>query len=307
MSTRAAAFCLGLLACGCNAPGHSGGGKLSPGDLAETPLGLEAARRYVLDAVNRDRRAAGLQPVVRDEAAERAAQRHVADMIAQGFTAHWGSDGSVPEQRYTEAGGEDFVQENAACFFDGIPRELDPEPEFSADQLDRIQSAFLNELPPADGHRQNILKPAHNLLGVGLAKPVGVDQPCMAQEFVDRYGTYEPLPARARVGQELEVRGSVHPPVEFGGIGVSRIDLARSLPPAHLNATSVYAVPEPFVLYFPAGFKTPKPVALDGARFSVVLPLSEDGRPGRYGVSVWVRHPQSEVLVMTSLRTVLVD
>src|SRR3954465_4424179 len=86
------------------------------------PLELETARRYVLELVNADRRATGLPPVERDEVAESAAQEHAEDMAHLGFTAHWGSDGSVPEERYTIPGGGRFGQENAACFSDAARR-----------------------------------------------------------------------------------------------------------------------------------------------------------------------------------------
>jgi len=267
------------------------------------PVGLEEARRYVLSLVNRDRAEEGLEPVERDETAERAGQRHVEDMVRVGFTAHWGSDGSVPEQRYTEAGGVHFVQENAACFFDGEPRELDPNPLFDPAALEQIESAFIHEQPPNDGHRKNILKKWHNFLGVGLAKPVGVDQPCMAQEFVDQYGDYDGLPREAKLGQTLTVAGSVSKPAEFGGVGLARVPPAKPLDAKHLNSTSTYPVPEPYVVYFPEGFKTPKPVKISGDRFSIDVAPNQGG-PGRYQVSVWGRYPGNDAFVMVSLRTV---
>ncbi len=303
MSRIAVLLTAGLLL-GCNAKGHSGGGKLPPLERPEGPMDLQTARRFVLDLVNRDREKEGLPPVALDETAERAAQRHVEDMVKNGFTAHWGSDGSVPEQRYTEAGGTHFVQENAACFFDGTPRRLDPNPTFTASQLEKIETAFISEVPPNDGHRKNILKPVHNFLGIGLGKPVGVDQPCMAQEFVDSYGEYDAVPRLAKVGQKIRVSGSISAPVEFGGVGFSRIEPRKPKSAAELNQTNVYPVPEPFILYFPAGFKTPMPVKITGNRFSIDAPLSDAQKPGRYGVSVWGKYPGADALVMVSLRIV---
>jgi len=272
------------------------------------PLDLEAARTYVIDLVNRDRGELGLEPVERDEVAEKAAQRHVDDMAQQGFTAHWGSDGSVPEQRYTEAGGEHFVMENAMCFFDQQQRELDPHPLFEAAELEKIELAFLSEKPPNDGHRKNIIKPVHNRLGIGLAKPVGVPQPCMAQEFVDAYGSYSGLPSKARLRQTLKIEGEVEDPVKFGGVGVGRIDPMKPISAAKLNTTSTYKVPEPYILYFPSGYKTPKPVSVSGRQFSIEVPLDDGGRPGRYQVSIWGKYPdKGEELVPISLRTLIVN
>lgn len=269
------------------------------------PLDLETARSYVLELVNAERQAHGLPSVERDESAERAALEHAADMAQLGFTAHWGSDGSVPEERYTNAGGVHFVQENAACFFDGEARPLDPEPLFSVAMLEQIEAAFLAEVPPHDGHRQNILKPTHTGLGIGLAQPVGLSQPCMAQEFVDARGQYETLPRSARVGQELYIAGELAEGLQFGGIGLSRIEPRKPLSVQHLNATSSYRIPAPYQSYFPEGYQTPKPVKRAGKRFSIELPLSDRKRPGRYGVSIWGVYPNTgDQLVMVSLRII---
>ncbi|MEB2313500.1 MAG: CAP domain-containing protein [Sorangiineae bacterium] len=302
---------LALLAAlfGCR-PGGSARETYQPvgGDVTRPtgPLRLADARAYLLALVNRDRAEAGLGAVELDDTATRAAQRHVEDMTTRGFTAHWGSDGSVPEQRYTEAGGTDVAQENAACFFDGEARALDPDPRFDPGALERLEAAFLGEVPPNDGHRRNILKPVHNRLGLGLAQPVGIAQPCLAQEFVDDYGEYGALPAEARVGATVDVTGTITAPVEFGGVGLARIEPARPTPAAALNQTSTYAVPEPYVLFFPAGFQTPRPVSVQGNRFGIEVALDDRRRPGRYEVSVWGKYPGSDALVMVSLRTVTV-
>jgi uncharacterized protein YkwD len=271
------------------------------------PLGLDDARQYVLDLVNQDRGKEGLEPVEWDEVATKAAQRHVEDMTRHGYTAHWGTDGSVPEQRYTEAGGVHLVQENSACFFDAVERELDPDPKFDPVMLEKIELAFINETPPNDGHRRNILKPVHTHVGIGLAKPVGVEQPCMAQEFIDDYGEFDDLPSTAKVGQNVRIAGEVKAPVEFGGVGIARIEPAAPMSAEKLNATSTYRMPEPYILFFPEGFKTPKPVKLDGRKFSIEVALTDRGRPGRYEVSVWGKYPDSGgELVMVSLRTISV-
>jgi hypothetical protein len=133
-----------------------------------------------------------------------------------------------------------------------------------------------------------------------------VSQACLVQEFVDDYGRFEPLPAEAKVGDVIRVRGEVTDEIEFGGVGIARIDPAAPVPVADLVARSTYQVPVPYVMYIPAGFKTPKPVQVDGPRFSIDVVLDDGRRPGRYEVSVWGKHPGSEALVMVSLRTIVV-
>lgn len=272
------------------------------------PMSVEQARRYVLALVNRDRAEHGLSLVVMDDAASRAGQRHAEDMARAGYTAHWGTDGSVPEQRYSEAGGSDFVQENAGCLADGKKRALDVAPRFDAQALERVERAFMDEKPPHDGHRQNILKPTHTGFGVGVAKPSGVDLACLSQEFVDDYGDYVALPKSARIGSMLRIEGDVKGPVEFGGVGIGRIDLEQPLSATYLNTTYTYAVPSPTELYLPKGFVTKKPVEVNGKHFRIDVPLDKAGRPGRYEVSIWGKFPGAgRQLDMVSLRVLSVQ
>jgi uncharacterized protein YkwD len=270
------------------------------------PMPLAEARKYFIRLVNRDREREGLEPVALDTTAQKAAQEHADDMAAHGFTAHYGTDGSVPETRYSIAGGTDIAFENAACFFDNSERKLDKGALFLATELERIESAFINEKPPHDGHRRNILNPWHNRVGIGLAQPVGITVPCTAQEFVDHYGKYEPIPASAGLGTKVHVTGEVTSPASFGAVAVARIDLLKPRQPSDLNGTGSYQLPAPFATYLPKGYITPIEVKVDGNRFSIHVPLDDRGRPGVYEVSVWGLVPESRDLVTLSLRTVVV-
>jgi uncharacterized protein YkwD len=308
--TRFLALTLLSLCAACEA--HAGGGsayiaEAGPITRPAGPLDHEQAERYVLALVNHDRNEAGLSEVQWDEIAAVAGRGHAEDMARHGYTAHWGTDGSVPEERYTAAGGKHLSFENAACFFDGTTRAVDVAAKYDPVELEKIETAFMAETPPNDGHRQNILKPHHTHFGVGLAMPTGLHQPCMSQEFVDEYGTYGALPQRAQVGQNVTVQGEVSAPAKFGAIGIARIDRAAPLSVEHLNKTYTYPMPAPFVLYTPPGFKTPKPVQVQGDRFTIDVPVSEHGQPGRYEVSVWASFPGSSQLSMVSLRVIDVE
>jgi uncharacterized protein YkwD len=283
------------------APSHD----VAPARAPQGLLTLEQARRYVLTLVNHDRASFGLSALSLDDAASRAGQRHAEDMAKAGYTAHWGTDGSVPEQRYSEAGGTDFVQENAGCLADGTARVLESAPRFRARELERVEHAFMDEKPPHDGHRKNILKTSHTAFGVGIAKPNGVDLACLSQEFVDDYGDYGALPQSARAGSTLHIEGDVKGNIVFGGVGVGRIDLPKPLSAAHLNTTYVYAVPSPEDLYFPKGFVSKKPVEVSGKHFRIDVPLGKGGQAGRYEVSIWGKFPGAgDQLDMVSLRVV---
>jgi uncharacterized protein YkwD len=271
------------------------------------PMPLAEARKYFLRLVNRDREREGLEPVVFDTTAQKAAQEHSDDMASHGFTAHYGTDGSVPEMRYAAAGGTDIAFENAACFFDNEERKLDKNALYLAAELERIESAFINEKPPHDGHRRNILNPWHNRVGIGLSQPVGITVPCVAQEFVDHYGKYESIPSSASVGARIRVAGELIAPASFGAVAVARIDKPEPRTAENLNGTGSYQLPQPYVTFLPKGFVTPIEVKVEGGmRFSVEIPLDDRGKPGIYQVSVWGLVPESKDLVTLSLRTVAV-
>lgn len=86
-------------------------------------------------------------------------------------------------------------------------------------------------------------------------------------------------------------------------MGLARIDMPRPIPVAELNKRRSYAIPAPYQTYWPAGFKTPIPVSVDGGRFTVDVPVSDGKKPGLYEVSVWAKIAPSSELVMVSLRT----
>ncbi len=280
--------------------------------MAETPrepLSVPEARRYMLRLINRDRASEGLAPVVLDEGAPtRAGQGHAEDMAGHGYLGHWGTDGSVPEQRYTEAGGTGMVMENASCFTDEKRRVLDRTPAIDPRNIEETEGMFFHERPPHDGHRQNILKAWHTKVGIGIAQPVAtateVPVPCFSQEFVDDYGAYAPVPKRARPGATLHVEGTVAAPAKFAGVGLARLDAPEPLSVHELNQRRAYPIPTPYQMYWRPGFQTPIPVAVRGGSFSVDVPLSDGGKRGLYELSVWANVPGSADLVMVSLRTI---
>jgi uncharacterized protein YkwD len=273
---------------------------------AHGSMGAEEAERYVLALVDRDRAAHGLAPLRWDETAAQAARRHARDLLAHGVTSHVGTDGSVPEQRYTEAGGAAMVWENVACFSDGEPRAPSAEARFHAESLAEVERAFLDEAPPHDKHRKNLLGPHHDAIGVGLASTRSAHIACLVQELVDDAGRYDELPRVVRAGRVVEVSGVLRAGLRVLAVGVSRVDLPRPRTPDELRPTRGYRIPSPSVVYQPEGYRTPIVLQTDSAKswFHVRVPLGEEGQPGLYGISVWASFPGSDEPALVSLRTV---
>ena len=282
---------------------------VAPNARPRRGLTIAEARRLMLDLINRDRASMGLAPVAFDDGpATHAGQAHAEDMAKHGYLGHWGTDGSVPEQRFTEAGGADMVLENASCFTDEKTRTLDRAPLIDAKNVELAEDMFFHEKPPHDGHRRNILKPWHKRVGIGIAQPVAtqteIPAPCIAQEFVDPYGSYAAVPRRLRVGDVLHLSGAVSSPATFAGVGLARVDEPAPMLPAELNRLRTYPVPAPYQMYWPLGYQTPIVVKVNGGRFGIDVPVSDQGRPGMYEVSVWATFPGSDDLVIVGLRTI---
>jgi hypothetical protein len=269
------------------------------------------ARRYMVVLINRDRASQGLAPVELDEGPPTlAGQSHADDMATHGYLGHWGTDGSVPEQRFTQAGGVDMVLENASCFSDERERVLDRAPRIEPRNIEQTEDMFFHETPPHDGHRQNILKAWHKKVGIGVAQPVAttseIPVPCFSQEFIDPYGSYVPVPHALPVGGTLHVEGTLEPPAAFAGVGLARVDAPKPLPPPELNRRRSYPVPAPYQMYWPPGYVTPIPVKVSGRHFQIDVPVSDRGKPGMYELSVWATLPGSSAPAMIGMRTLQV-
>lgn len=280
--------------------------------VGKQQLTIHEARCEMLVLINRDRAEQRLPPVELDEGAPTlAGQAHAADMAAHGYLGHWGTDGSVPEQRLSEAGGADMVLENALCFTDEGRRALAPAPLISRDQIEKAEAMFFHETPPNDGHRKNILKPFHKRVGIGIAQPVPttteIPVPCFAQEFIDPYGRYAPVPSTVHPGQTLHVAGSALSPATVAGVGLARIPLPVPIAVAEVNRRRSYPVPAPYQMYWPQGYVTPIPLRVNGSDFAIDVPVSDGGKKGLYELSIWAKLPSASEFVIIGLRTIRVE
>ncbi|HLM72348.1 MAG TPA: CAP domain-containing protein, partial [Polyangiaceae bacterium] len=108
-------------------------------------------------------------------------------------------------------------------------------------------------------------------------------------------------------GSKLRVTGNVSSPADVAAVGIARVNKGKPMKARDILKTYSYAIPKPYVIYFKKGFKTPIPLDVTANAFSIEVPLSDQGRPGLYSVSVWAKVPQTPDLVMISLRTIEVD
>src|SRR5207237_9797962 len=131
------------------------------GPIDETRFVL---RNELVRMINRDRARYGLGAVELDVQTSVLADAYCRQQIRNGTTGHFTTDGEAPYMRYSFAGGNDGVSENAAAWSANY--------SFSDnalyDMMRRSEAAMMAEAAPHDGHRKTILDPAATHVGIGL-------------------------------------------------------------------------------------------------------------------------------------------
>ena len=213
------------------------------GPIEETKATL---RHEVLRLINRDRQNHGLPPVQLDIEASAAADVYCVRQIRNGTTGHFTTDGEAPYMRYSFAGGNDGVSENAAAwsanynFSDRAVYEM----------ARRSQSAMMSERPPHDGHRKTILDPYATHVGIGVAWEKGEFR--LVQEFIRRYVSWNrPLPRAASINELVTGAGRAMNGYRIEAITVHHEPLPETMPAKVANAIASYRLPEKRREYLP--------------------------------------------------------
>jgi uncharacterized protein YkwD len=270
------------------------------GPIDETRFTL---REELLRIINRDRKQFGLQPVQLDPLASTVADAYCRDQIRNGTTGHYTTDGQTPYMRYSFAGGNDGLSENAVAWsasYNFTDRAL-------YEMMRRSEDAMMHEVAPHDGHRRTILDPYATHVGIGLAWEKGEFR--LTQEFTRHYIDWiRLLPRTALVSDRILCSGKPQAGFEIDAITVHHEPLPQPIASVTANAITTYSLPDKRREYLPrlrsrftktpAGtIKEVREVYVDGRRgdfpvnddggFAFVLPLP-DG-PGVYTIVVWVR------------------
>jgi uncharacterized protein YkwD len=277
------------------------GATLAQGEGASDETRMTLRGEFVR-LINRDRAKFGLAPVQLDAQVSVVADAYCRAQIRNGTTGHFTTDGEAPYMRYSFAGGNDGVSENAAAWSANYG--------FSDaalyDMLRRSEAAMMAEVAPHDGHRRTILDPAATHVGIGLAWEKGEFR--MTQEFIRHYVEWlRPLPRRVTNALPVLCSGYAVKGYDVEAITVHHEPLPQPMSAVTANAIETYSLPGARHEYLPRlkaftrlvaggveqireeysdGRKGDFQVAADG-KFAFAIPLP-DG-PGVYTVVVWVR------------------
>jgi len=250
--------------------------------LTRTPVSspdFVALQHLMLDLVNADRRKASLGAVAWDDFAAQVGMAHALEMADNGYMSHWNLQGYGPDVRYSLAGGVDAVMENVYRYWyrynDGRPAPIQDWQKV----IREAQASLMN----SPGHRANILDPDHTHLGIGIAYNAQTGDVRIAQEFINRYVTLDPLPRQMRVGDKLEVRGMLLP-----GAAEPLINLAYEPFPQPLTVGDLENK-KPGTYTSPADIFQPLNPNVSGDHFTASVMLDHNRQPGLYHIRVWVK------------------
>ena len=270
------------------------------GPLDETRFTL---RQEMLRLINRDRKQFGLAPVALDASVSAIGDQYCRQQIKEGTSGHFGMDGLSPYMRYSFAGGNDGVSENAAAW--SAPYAFGARALY--EMAKRSQDAMMNEVAPHDGHRRTILDPYATHVGIGVAWERGEFR--LVQEFIRRYLAWsKPSPRTATVADRVNGAAKPLPGYAVEGITVHHEAMPQPITARVANKIESYRLPDKRREYLP---RLPGPVRrFVGAGIEEVSASYADGRrgdftkaqdgsiafsvpftegPGVYTVVVWVR------------------
>ena len=166
---------------------------------------LAELRLHMLELINRERTSRGLEAVALGY--NEGAQYHTEDMVANQYISHWNLQGETPYMRHTWAGGHDYSAENLS--FNSV---LDAPagfcaPPASEQALDGVMAGLMD----SPGHRDNILRPLHREVNIGIAN--SCHAMAVAQVFEGEYVRFSLLPEL--VEGSLAMAGQVAAKVEL--------------------------------------------------------------------------------------------
>lgn len=285
---------------------------LAHSDIDETRATL---RDRMVRLINRDREAYGLPKVELDLQASMIGDAYCESQIRNHTTGHYTIDGIAPYMRYSFAGGNDGVSENAAAW--SADYAFNERALF--EMIGRSQDAMMAEVPPADGHKRTILDPHATHVGIGLAWDKGEFR--LVQEFVRRYIDWaRPIPRNARLGDTVTLTGRARTGARIEAITVHHEATPETMPAHVASAIDTYSLPDKRTEYLPrvrgaarsafssASRRRDLPgtfvTGSDGS-FSFEVPFAEGA--GVYTVVVWVSNDDTRKAVAASNISIRVD
>lgn len=206
--------------------------------LAEYKDNDEALKLKIdqIQLINKSRKRNNASPVRLDILASRVANKMSKESADNEYLGHWNMAGEEPYLRYAFAGGYDHVSENA--YGEWSSDNYIVSSQTIASKMKTGHEKFMAERSPNDGHKVNITDKSHNFAGIGFC--LSGRQFRYYEEFIDRYLTFENIPAEVKTGNQFTIT------VKTGGQGflyyliIYRENRPQPLTPAQISKKGSY-------------------------------------------------------------------
>ena len=204
-------------------------------------------KAQILARINRNRAAAGLNPVAWDEGASRVGDAFCRQQVREMTNGHFLRDGVPPYARTAFSGVFGAHSENSVSWITTATSFSESPTELAILGHDGMMA----ERPPSDGHRRTILDPEATHVGVGWALGQGRFQ--MAEEFLARTLERLSLSQRDPSRLVLQLDGRVNQNLRLEFVTISHEASPAPMTREQASGRTTYSYPSATLAYVAEG------------------------------------------------------
>lgn len=203
---------------------------------ATTTINADEMKLFGLYAINAERQARGLSPLEADSITDNMAKAHITELATRKIISHTDLKGRNPDQRLTELGGADAVEECLSAITTG---------NLKSSELNKmVGAALIKMMLERQDDREALLNPDATHLSIQFSPSSDGSSIFACAEVLTRKGTYESIPKEVSVQDDIHISGTLLEPLTFDRITLAYEELNDI--PIEEDPTSKEALP-----YFP--------------------------------------------------------
>lgn len=185
---------------------------LTASDSQKT-INADEMKLFALYAINAERQARGMSPLEADAISDNLAKAHIAELSSRRLISHTDVKGRNPDQRLTDLGGADAVEECLSSITTGNLK--------SSDLNKMVGASLLKVMLERQDDREALMNPDATHLSIQFAPSSDGGEIFACAEVITRKGTYESIPKEVSVAEDIHVEGTLD-----GTLSFDRITLA---------------------------------------------------------------------------------
>jgi len=242
---------------------------------------IPSLQLMILELINQDRRAEGLDPLELDQTAATVGVVQAQEMAKYGYLSYWNLDGLGPDLRFFSNGGVESITERS--YRKQIVSEILPTIPNDWDALVRNIYAEYSQSP---SFREAILNPAFTHSGIGVAYDNSTGWFVVTQEFVGKYISIATLPRTVSLGTEIDLVGTInYPDIQSVSIELKYEPIPNRRTLADLNSISDFvSIAETFQSF---------DLSVAQGQFGEKILMDYLGQKGYYHIYVWINTPKT--------------